>query len=130
MSATRECRIRREWSPTRLDWFVDGVLRFSSSENTPGEPFYIILNTAVGGDWPGNPDGSTIFPQYHEIDYVRVYVPADSGVPAVNLVDTTPGTAVADGVIGASEYATMANGRWRIAIRPFAGSGRYRKMPI
>jgi beta-glucanase (GH16 family) len=36
-------------------------------------PFYIILNTAVGGAWGGNPDGKTVFPQYHYIDYVRVY---------------------------------------------------------
>jgi len=34
---------------------------------------YIILNLAVGGDWPGNPDSTTIFPQYYTIDYVRVY---------------------------------------------------------
>ena len=36
-------------------------------------PFYIILNTAVGGDWGGDPNKDTVFPQYHLIDYVRVY---------------------------------------------------------
>ncbi|MFR9722281.1 family 16 glycosylhydrolase [Streptomyces sp. MS19] len=35
--------------------------------------FFIILNTAVGGDWPGPPDGSTVFPQRMLVDYVRVY---------------------------------------------------------
>ncbi|ONK15004.1 Beta-glucanase precursor [Streptomyces sp. MP131-18] len=35
--------------------------------------FFIILNTAVGGDWPGPPDGSTVFPQQMRVDYVRVY---------------------------------------------------------
>ncbi len=39
----------------------------------PQKPFFLILNTAVGGDWPGNPDETTVFPQYHEIDYVAVY---------------------------------------------------------
>ena len=31
------------------------------------------VNTAVGGAWPGNPDATTSFPQFHDIDYVRVY---------------------------------------------------------
>lgn len=35
--------------------------------------FFLILNTAVGGDWPGPPDGSTVFPQQMRVDYVRVY---------------------------------------------------------
>ncbi|WP_234313795.1 family 16 glycosylhydrolase [Streptomyces sp. NBRC 109706] len=34
---------------------------------------FLILNTAVGGDWPGPPDGSTVFPQQMKVDYVRVY---------------------------------------------------------
>jgi beta-glucanase (GH16 family) len=42
-------------------------------------PFYLILNTAVGGYWPGFPDQTTVFPQYHEIDYVRWYVEGDPG---------------------------------------------------
>lgn len=37
------------------------------------QPFYLILNVAVGGNLPGNPDGTTIFPQKMEVDYVRVY---------------------------------------------------------
>jgi len=36
-------------------------------------PFYIILNLAVGGDWPGTPDSTTEFPQQMWVDYVRVY---------------------------------------------------------
>ena len=39
----------------------------------PHAPHYLIFNTAVGGQWPGNPDDKTVFPQYHDIDYVRVY---------------------------------------------------------
>ncbi len=37
--------------------------------------FFIILNVAVGGQWPGNPDGTTVFPQAMMVDYVRVYGP-------------------------------------------------------
>jgi len=62
-----------EWDESELRWFIDGVQRSSVSRNVPREPFYIILNTAVGGIMPGNPDATTVFPQYHEIDYVRVY---------------------------------------------------------
>lgn len=62
-----------EWDSSELRWFVDGVKRFSTKKNVPSGPFYIILNTAVGGDWPGYPDKTTRFPQTHDIDYVRVY---------------------------------------------------------
>jgi beta-glucanase (GH16 family) len=37
------------------------------------EAFHMILNVAVGGNLPGNPDGNTVFPQSMEVDYVRVY---------------------------------------------------------
>jgi beta-glucanase (GH16 family) len=36
-------------------------------------PFYILLNIAVGGDWPGNPDSTTSFPQAMLVDYIRVF---------------------------------------------------------
>ena len=36
-------------------------------------PFYVILNVAVGGSFPGNPDSTTQFPQTMKVDYVRVY---------------------------------------------------------
>ncbi len=62
-----------EWEPNEIRWYVDGKLRFSTNENIPHVPMRIILNTAVGGDWPGYPTKKTIFPQYHDIDYVRVY---------------------------------------------------------
>jgi beta-glucanase (GH16 family) len=44
-----------------------------STDGIPHAPHYLILNTAVGGSWPGNPDSTTTFPQYHDIDYVRVF---------------------------------------------------------
>jgi beta-glucanase (GH16 family) len=63
-----------EWEPGSIKWFVDGKQYSQVKAHVPEEPFYIILNTAVGGMWPGNPDETTVFPQYHDIDYVRVYV--------------------------------------------------------
>ncbi len=62
-----------DWYPDRIEYFVDGVMRAKHASNIPQEPFYIIINTAVGGDWPGNPDGTTVFPQQFVVDYVRVY---------------------------------------------------------
>lgn len=62
-----------EWEPHIMRWFVDGEMIHSTTNGIPHTPHYIILNTAVGGKWPGNPDETTVFPQYHDIDYVRVY---------------------------------------------------------
>lgn len=63
-----------EWESDEIRWYVDGELRYSTKDNVPNVPFQIILNTAVGGEWPGYPNKRTEFPQAHVVDYVRVYV--------------------------------------------------------
>lgn len=62
-----------EWDPDEIRWYVDGALIHSTHDGIPHAPHYLILNTAVGGSWPGTPDATTVFPQFHDIDYVRVY---------------------------------------------------------
>lgn len=70
-----------EWEPGMLRWYVDGVLYQTLTpadlpEDTRwvfDQPFFIILNLAVGGGWPGPPDATTRFPQRMLVDYVRVY---------------------------------------------------------
>ena len=62
-----------EWEPDAMRWYLDGQLIYTGTNGIPHAPHYLILNTAVGGAWPGNPDSTTKFPQYHDIDYVRVY---------------------------------------------------------
>jgi beta-glucanase (GH16 family) len=62
-----------EWEPDMMRWFIDGQQIHATTNGIPHTPHYLILNTAVGGNWPGNPDAATVFPQYHDIDYVRVY---------------------------------------------------------
>lgn len=62
-----------EWEPDSIRWYIDGKLLHATNTRIPHEPHFLILNTAVGGEWPGNPDSTTVFPQYHDIDYVRVY---------------------------------------------------------
>ncbi|MGH9263979.1 MAG: LamG-like jellyroll fold domain-containing protein [Acidimicrobiales bacterium] len=63
-----------DWQPGSLVWYVDGVERhrFTSSFVT-AEPQYLLLNLAVGGNWPGSPDSSTPFPSDYLVDYVRVW---------------------------------------------------------
>ncbi|MBW7933394.1 MAG: glycoside hydrolase family 16 protein [Gemmatimonadaceae bacterium] len=62
-----------EWEPDSIRWYIDGQLLYATTTGIPHTPHYLILNTAVGGGWPGNPDSTTVFPQYHDVDYVRVY---------------------------------------------------------
>lgn len=61
------------WEPDRIIWYVDGIQRFHLVHDIPNEPMYILANLAVGGDWPGNPNETTHFPAYYDIDYIRVY---------------------------------------------------------
>jgi beta-glucanase (GH16 family) len=62
-----------EWEPNAIRWYVDDKLIYTTVTGIPHTPHYLILNTAVGGKWPGNPDYTTVFPQFHDVDYVRVY---------------------------------------------------------
>ena len=62
-----------EWEPHQIRWLVDGVEKKVVAENIPSRPMYLILNTSVGGDWPGMPDQTTAFPATMQVDYVRVY---------------------------------------------------------
>ncbi|SFK60838.1 Beta-glucanase, GH16 family [Streptomyces pini] len=68
-----------DWSPNSITWSVDGqVYQRRTPADLGGDrwvfdkPFFLILNLAVGGDWPGLPDSSTVFPQKLVVDYVRV----------------------------------------------------------
>jgi beta-glucanase (GH16 family) len=69
-----------DWSPNQVSFSVDGnVYETHTSADTNGNqwvfnhPFFLILNVAVGGSWPGSPDSSTVFPQQMLIDYIHVY---------------------------------------------------------
>ena len=70
-----------EWETNVVRFYVDNNLY---ETRTPADlpsggtwvfdhPFFILLNVAVGGDWPGSPDNNTQFPQSMVVDYVRVY---------------------------------------------------------
>lgn len=70
-----------EWRPKRIDFFVDQhryqtvtpAMLPAGARWVYDRPFFIILNVAVGGSWPGAPNSATRFPQSMQVDYVRVY---------------------------------------------------------
>ncbi|MFJ4618964.1 ricin-type beta-trefoil lectin domain protein [Streptomyces sp. NPDC088812] len=74
-----------DWSPSEITWSVDGT---AYRTRTPADlggntwvydhPFFLILNLAVGGDWPGSPDASTSLPQTMLVDYIRVTASDDT----------------------------------------------------
>ncbi|MEV5243604.1 glycoside hydrolase family 16 protein [Streptomyces cinnamoneus] len=74
---------RVDWMPGKIVWYLDGTQYGTacSSQLRRGQkwvfdhPHYLLLNLAVGGDWPGPPDASTPFPSRMLVDYVRVYAP-------------------------------------------------------
>jgi beta-glucanase (GH16 family) len=77
-----------EWDSTEFRWYVDGTKYqtqnqwYTQNQMYPApfdQRFHLLLNVAVGGNWPGNPDDTTVFPQMMVVDYVRVFrkVPAE-----------------------------------------------------
>ena len=67
-----------DWTDREIKWLLDGVQYHVIDITPPGleefhKPFFFIFNVAVGGLWPGSPDGSTVFPQEMKVDYVRVF---------------------------------------------------------
>jgi beta-glucanase (GH16 family) len=63
-----------EWDSTGFNWYCDNNLYFTTKHGQPFDKrFHLLLNVAVGGNWPGNPDEGTYFPQKMYVDYVRVY---------------------------------------------------------
>lgn len=126
-----------DWWPDRLECYIDGYRRTTHSQNVPQTAFFIILNTAVGGQWPGYPDGTTVFPQYFDIDYVRAYQPRyvnpgfESRGPSGNatLYGWTPfGNCFYDGQLGskgASSVKLFGN-----FSGSFNTSGAYQEIPV
>ena len=85
-----------QWSATSVQLYVDGSLYSTVKPSAIptgtqwvfDAPFFLLLNVAVGGSWPGNPDATTQFPQQMLVDYVRVYeAVAASNAGALGLVD-------------------------------------------
>ncbi|GAB6930412.1 hypothetical protein JCM10914A_43950 [Paenibacillus sp. JCM 10914] len=106
-----------EWDSKYIRWFVDGQ-QFNEFyiENGTGNteefhrPFFILLNMAVGGNWPGSPNNSTPFPSQMLVDYVRVY--QDTGAPSV-ISDGiyTIGSKVSGKVLDVADVSTASGAK-------------------
>jgi beta-glucanase (GH16 family) len=115
-----------------VDWYLDqivfsmdgAVYEVQAKSGIPAgsqwpfdAPFYILLNFAIGGNWPGPPNASTVFPQDYRIDYVRVY--ALPTTPPANLVwAPTPPTSV----IAYSPAASQISVSWQAPASTFGSS--------
>lgn len=108
-----------EWSESSINWYVDDVQYASKTADSLRRPeqwkifqerFYLILNLAVGGNWPGDPDETTVFPQTMEIDYVRVY-----GDPSIQeIIAGDSAYANADGVTYSFSDIPGASFNWTV----------------
>lgn len=115
-----------EWEPDAIRWYVDGTLfmtRTSAqwySNNAPGndrapfdQPFYIILNTAVGGWYTGCTSTACVtasLPQQFLIDYVRVYEDIPNALPVVTITAPGPVATVPAGDIAITAAASDPDG--------------------
>jgi Glycosyl hydrolases family 16/Calx-beta domain len=67
------------WTLDNIEVLVNDISYFKTNRTTVGsiypfnEPFFMLFNVAVGGNWPGSPDATTVFPQQMVVDYVRVF---------------------------------------------------------
>ena len=85
------------WNSSSITWSVDGnnycVGNIANNINNTGAfhlPFFLLLNLAIGGDYPGNPNGSVQFPVRMQVDYVRVYQLGSGPAPTATFVPPTP----------------------------------------
>jgi beta-glucanase (GH16 family) len=91
-----------EWEPGFIRWSVDNKTYFllTPANLTSGQtwvfdrPFFLLLNLAVGGNWPGSPDSTTVFPQCLRVDYVRVYTRTTAPAPTLQIYSTPNATCV------------------------------------
>jgi beta-glucanase (GH16 family) len=87
-----------DWSPNLIVWYMDNVeyhrvtpSSINGSAWVFDHPFFIIVNLAVGGNWPGFPDGTSTYPQTMSVDYVRVSA-YTTAPPTATKPPTTPPT--------------------------------------
>jgi beta-glucanase (GH16 family) len=101
-----------EWDASQIRWYFDSNnyctlnTNGASMEEFVGRDYFILLNLAVGGNWPGYPDGSTVFPQKMYIDYVRWY--QDGACGPTNTPQPTP-TLVINNIPGNVQFEDYMN---------------------
>ncbi|MCU1267820.1 MAG: Hydrolase [Acidobacteria bacterium] len=112
-----------EWEPNVIRFYVDGLLyRTRTPADLPAgrqwvfnHPFFIILNVAVGGGFPGNPDATTTFPQLMKVDYVRVYQRTTPSNTPVLLTEDGTNRALALDSVTFKRDPFSVNGRYNFS---------------
>lgn len=107
-----------EWEPKAMRWYVDGNLfKTITTKDLPAgtewvfnHPFFMLLNLAVGGNWPGYPDNTTVFPQVMLVDYVRVYQPKIASTSAASYTGSTVAVESISSVFGNNLAAVTQSG--------------------
>ncbi|MBD3258026.1 family 16 glycosylhydrolase, partial [candidate division GN15 bacterium] len=103
-----------EWEEDEIRWYMDDIHYHTLGPDDLGgnewvftHPFYIILNVAVGGNWPGSPDGTTIFPQTMLVDYVRVFEGSGGGSSCCEGLSRGNVDQSADGAVTLGDLTVM-----------------------
>ncbi len=109
-----------EWNPLQILWYVDGSLVFFSTQGVPATPMYVIADLAVGGTWPGSPDGTTVFPGEFDIDYIRVFIKPPPAPPTLlrtmrNSTSVTLTWVPVPGALAYNVYQSSTTGVSRIS---------------
>ena len=85
-----------DWTPSNITWHIDGAAHHTAPLSDDMKEFqrgfYLLINLAVGGEWPGYPDSSSVFPMRMFVDYVRVYRDlslVDPGEPPLDIDEET-----------------------------------------
>jgi beta-glucanase (GH16 family) len=112
-------RFAVEWGPESVQFFVDDNLYYKVTPSSLpsgtrwafNKPFYILLNLAVGGNWPGYPDDTTFFPQAMTVDYVRVF----RQTTCVFGLDSTTREFTASGGAGIVNVTASSSCEWTAA---------------
>lgn len=109
-----------EWDASRIRYLVDGIPHYTFYQNAApisSTPMSLIINLAIGGDYGGDPNASTVFPQYMDVDYVRNYTRSASARSLNNAgFETTAGDHFAEW----DEFSNGAN----VRIDPTASNAR------
>jgi len=114
-----------DWYPDQFVFSMDGTVyevqkrsAIPAGSQWPFElPFFIILNFAVGGNWPGPPNSSTVFPQDFRIDYVRVY-----SLPAAPPAGLVWAPAPPTNVLAYSRAASQISVSWQAPTSTFGSA--------
>lgn len=72
VSAKDQYIVALNWTDKNLTWYIDNQEVYKTSKGVPQEYMYIIINQAIGGDWPGDPDDEVVFPNKFKIISVRI----------------------------------------------------------